>query len=177
MHFKLVRAAYCLREHKRIKFLFIGDGRRKREAQALATELGATNITWLPYQPKESLNDSLACCHVALISQREGLQGVAVPCKLYGILASGRAVIGLVPCSSEVALVIEEEKCGLVLRPDDDQGLAAAILALLEKPEDVREMGQRARRAYQQKYTLEHGVERFTEAISGLEDEAGGAQN
>lgn len=169
----LVRAAHRLLEHKHIRFLFIGDGRRKREAQALAVELGATNTTWLPYQPKETLNDSLACCHVALISQREGLQGVAVPCKLYGILASGRAVVGLVPQDCEVALVIREEQCGLVLKPDDDVRLATAILELSKKPEQAREMGERAHRAYQQKYTLEHAVGRFTEAISGWQHEAG----
>lgn len=165
----LVRAAHRLLEYKHIQFLFIGDGRRKSEARALAEELGVTNIAWLPYQPKETLNDSLACCHLALISQREGLQGVAVPCKLYGILASGRAVIGLVPCDSETALAIGEERCGLVLKPDDDLGLAGAILELSKKGEQVQEMGERARRAYQQKYTLERAVERFTQAISGLE--------
>ncbi len=164
----LVRAAHHLLAHKHIKFLFFGDGRRKSEARALAEDLRATNITWLPFQPKETLNDSLACCHLALISQREGLQGVAVPCKLYGILASGRGVMGLVPSDSETAMVINEEMCGRVFKPDDAPGLAAAILDLSNRPEEVRQMGERARSAYQQKYTLHHAVERFSEAISGL---------
>ena len=171
----LVRAANRLREHRNIKFLFIGDGRRRPEAQELAEEIGATNITWLPYQPKEMLNDTLACCHLALISQRQGLQGVAVPCKLYGILASGRGILGLVPSDSEVAMVITEEECGYVLRPDDDEGLAAAILRASEEPGKVREMGERARRAYQEKYTLHRAVERFAQVLEEAEESHAGA--
>ena len=162
----LVRAAQRLSDRPGIRFLFIGDGRRKQAAQALARQLGVGNILWLPYQPKETLSDTLACCHLALISQRDGLQGVAVPCKLYGVLASGRAIIGLVPANSEAAMVIREEICGLVLKPDDDAGLAAAILDWAGKPEMVRAMGERSLRAYQEKYTLKQAVERFELVLS-----------
>ncbi|MCX7403065.1 MAG: hypothetical protein NTY87_08165 [Planctomycetia bacterium] len=36
-----------------------------------------------------------------------------MPCKLYGVLAAGRAIVAAVPEGSEVASVVHEEGCGL----------------------------------------------------------------
>ena len=161
----IVRAAALLREASGVHFLMIGDGKRRLQAERLARESGLTNITWLGFRDKEELVDSLACSHVALISQRAGLEGVAVPCKLYGILASGRAVVAQVPVRSETALVVGEEQCGIIVRPDDPQGLASAIASLERDPDGVAEMGRRAFAAYRAKYTLKRAVDTFDRAL------------
>jgi glycosyltransferase involved in cell wall biosynthesis len=161
----IVRAASLVKDYERICFLLIGEGRQKALAFALAKNLKLSNVVWLPYQAKEALEDSLSCCHIALISQRAGLEGVAVPCKLYGILASGRAVLAQVPAASEVSLVVQEEACGVVVAPGDHEALAREILALSEDPDRVAEMGRRAHAAYKAKYTLEAGVKAFEEGL------------
>lgn len=157
----IVRADHRLHAERAIHFLLIGDGRRRAQAERLAAELKLQNITWLPFQPKEVLHDSLACCHVALISQRAELWGVAVPCKLYGILASGRAVLASVPQGCEVDLVVREEECGVVVPPGDAVALAEAIRALHQDRDRTATMGRNAFRAYREKYTLAAAVERF----------------
>jgi len=159
----LVRAAAILKDHDRIRFVFLGGGMRKEKARALESELGVARIDWLPFQPEESLTDSLACAHLSIISQREGLEGIAVPCKLYGILASGRGILGLVPEGSEVARVIAEEDCGVRLGPHDPGALAAVILKLSEDLPRVREMGSGAYAAFDGKYRLEQAVKRYRE--------------
>lgn len=118
-------------------------------------------MTWLPFQPKDSLDDSLACCHLAMISQREGLKGIAVPCKLYGILAAGRGILAQVPSGSEVDMVVNEEACGMTIPPGDADALAAAIMRLNKDRQRVATMGENAFRAYQAKYTLDVAVETF----------------
>lgn len=157
----LVRAAALLCDNPKIHFLFIGDGLRRLPAERLAIELKATNITWIPFQGKDELEDSLACCHAALISQRAGLEGVAVPCKLYGILASGRTVIAQVPACSEVAMAVSEDSCGLVTTPGDAHNLAAAISVLANQPLETERFGRNAFIAYQAKYCIETAVETF----------------
>lgn len=157
----LVRAAARLTSESRIQFLFIGDGRRKQRAFELAAELEAKNITWLPFQQKERLADSLACSHVSLISQREGLNGVAVPCKIYGILAVGRGIVAMVPPECEIDLVVSEEQCGVRIDPIDDKGLSEAILRLSNDVSTTEEMGRNARDAYLEKYRLSNAVESF----------------
>lgn len=157
----LVRAASLLQDRKEIRFLLAGQGRRKPEAQALASQLGLTNILWIDPVPLDELDDLLAACHAAVISQREGLTGVAVPCKLYGILASGRPILGAVPATSEVARVIEEENCGEVLPPHHPQALADRIRKWVDEPESLEAMGRRAREAYERKYTLAAAARNF----------------
>jgi glycosyltransferase involved in cell wall biosynthesis len=162
----VVRAAAHLRGDPSIVFLLIGQGRERGPAERLAGELGLQNIIWLPYQKRELLEDSLSCCHVALISQRAGLEGVAVPCKLYGILASGRAIIAQVPAVSEVAYVVSEERCGRVIAPGDVVGLAREIAALAADRATVTEMASRAHEAYRLKYTLATGADAFEEGLA-----------
>lgn len=156
---QIVGAAELLRDREDIRFLLIGDGRRRADAQKKAVEKKLTNMIWLPFQSKIRLADSLAACHVALISQREGLEGSLVPCKLYGIMESGRAVIAAVPESSETARVVREEDCGLVVLPNDAKALAGAILALAGNAQTFRNMGENARRAYYNKYTLKRNLD------------------
>lgn len=163
----IVQAAALLRDKPEVHFLMIGAGMRRKAAEQLSCELGLSNMTWLPYQPKEELEDSLSCCHAAVISQRAGLSGVAVPCKIYGILASGRAVLAQVPDDSEVALVIGEEKCGLTIQPGDVSALAGAIRTLANNREEAEEMGRRAFAAYQKKYTAEAAADTFEKILQG----------
>lgn len=157
----IVRAAEMLRDEPRIKFLMIGRGRRRVAAEQLSHDLGLNNMLWLPYQPQDQLTDSLACCHAALISQRAGLAGVAVPCKIYGILASGRVVLAQVPVESEVALVLAEEDCGITTAPGDAHALAEAIRSLAGDRKAAENMGLRGFQAYQSKYTVQVAADTF----------------
>jgi colanic acid biosynthesis glycosyl transferase WcaI len=157
----IVHAAAMLHDVPDVHFLMVGGGRRRAGAMQLAASIGVRNMTWLDFQPQATLPDSLACASVALISQRDGLEGVAVPCKLYGILASGRAIIAAVPERSEAAQVVQETQCGVVLPPHDAAALATAIRKLSAARDDVAAMGQRAFTAYQQHYSLAAARRRY----------------
>lgn len=158
----LVRAARIVQDRNpAVCFLFIGDGRRRAGAEALARSLAVENIRWLPFQPRETLSDSLACCHLALISQRQPLYGVAVPCKIYGILATGRGFLAAVPTGSEIARVAEESGAGRVVDPERPEEMAAGILELARNPREVARMGAAAFEEYTLKYRTSHAVEAF----------------
>ncbi|HET8644735.1 MAG TPA: glycosyltransferase family 4 protein, partial [Vicinamibacteria bacterium] len=156
----LVDAAARCGDDPGIHFLFVGNGVRRREAQARARDLGAGNITWMDLAPPQDLADLLRCCHLALVSLRAGLAGVAVPSKLYGILAAGRAVVAQVPDDSEVAAVVREEACGVVVPPADVDALAAAIRRLAADEAERTAMGERAFAAYAGKYARARAAQR-----------------
>jgi glycosyltransferase involved in cell wall biosynthesis len=161
----VVAAAVLLREERSIHFVLIGDGIRRPGALAAAETAGLENITWLPYiQDRAELEDALACCDAALISQLEGLEGIAVPCKLYGILASGRAIVAQVPQQSEVALVVQEESCGIVVNPGDVAGLAEAIRLLSRDASRVASCGRAAFEAFRSLYTVDTAAATFSQA-------------
>tara|TARA_B100000686_G_scaffold310017_1_gene352479 strand:- start:143 stop:1357 length:1215 start_codon:yes stop_codon:yes gene_type:complete len=161
-----VRCANDLEGQADMQFVFIGNGRRLVKAKQLAAELDVSNVQWHDFVPIDELSHSLASCHVSLISLRAGLEGVAVPCKLYGILASGRAVVAQVPLESEVALTVKDHQCGVVVDPSDVSLLVKQLKSLSQQPELVAEMGRNAFAAYQQHYSLEQAAKRFKQILS-----------
>jgi glycosyltransferase involved in cell wall biosynthesis len=162
----LIKAAGRLQHIPDIQFLFIGNGIRQKQAQQLAKDLQLNNISWMDFVPQQQLATSLSCSHLALISLNAGLEGIAVPCKLYGILASGRAIIGQVPANSEIAYVIEEENCGFVVAPGDIDGLVDKIKQLYHDRELTEQMGLNAFEAYRSKYTINNIVEKFQKMLN-----------
>jgi glycosyltransferase involved in cell wall biosynthesis len=146
-----------------IQFTFIGDGIRKNE---LVKSLNQNaNIQFFPFQPKSKLNVTLSACHIALVSLNRGLEGIAVPSKIMGILAAGIATIALVPKDSEIALIINDGKCGIVIDPGDVKGLIHSIKLLKENDSLRIEMGQNARNVFLEKFDIKVIANQYIQLI------------
>ncbi|MDR1457926.1 MAG: glycosyltransferase family 4 protein [Puniceicoccales bacterium] len=152
-----VLVAKALIGYENIHFLFLGDGKRRERAKKLSAQI--KNITWLPPQPKTDLSETLAACHIGLISLRENMLGYAVPSKLYGILASARAVIAMVPKGSEVEQVVTESNCGIITSNIDDT--VSAILELYYNRKKLAQLATNGHREFLKKYTLNKAVSRY----------------
>ena len=134
-------------------FIFVGGGIRKPELLSEFEIKDQKNVLMLPFQDNIDFNNIMAVSHVHLVTLQQGLEGMAVPCKIYGILAAGRPVIALVPEHSEIAYLVREENCGLVVDPDDLDGLINAISFLKDNDDIRRQMGKNGRKAFEKKYT------------------------
>jgi len=148
----IVEAAEKLRDLP-IKFLLIGGGGKRGKIEAMTRSFGLQNVLFLPYQPKEMLRYSLSSSDVSLVCLEEGIEGLAVPCKYYGILASGRPVIALMSEDSEIAASVRESKCGFVIPQGDADALADKILFLFHHPDIASEMGRQGRDLLERKYS------------------------
>lgn len=156
----LVAAARLLeRSHPRVLLLFIGDGGRRPEAERLAAGLG--NVRFLPYQPPERLAQSLSAGDVHVASLRDGLEGLLVPSKLYGILAAGRPLLYVGPEACEVARVVQEHDLGWTGRPGQVVALAEAIGRAAADPAWVADRGERARQVFEQHFDRPRAVGRW----------------
>lgn len=163
----LAQAAKAL-EDSGITFCFIGEGRRRQELLDAWNGEIPSNTYLFPFQPKETIGESLTACHVALISLRKGLEGIAVPCKLYGILAAGVAIVAQVPQKSEIAFVVQEEECGIVVEPEDPDGLAEALKYLKNNEDERLKMARNARQAFEEKYTTRKIADRYIEILKAV---------
>jgi len=151
-------------------FVFIGDGIRKNELQDIIHQNDSRNVVFLPFQPRENLCEVLTACHVALVSLRTGLEGMAVPSKIYGILAAGIPVIALVPENSEIAYIVKEEECGIVVQPTDNEGINRAIMRLKSDDILLMKLGNNGRRAFESKYTTQVIAEKYMTLIKKLQN-------
>lgn len=149
-------------------FCFIGNGKGKKNMLEVFGNEIPGNVKFFPFQPKEYLSHSLSACHIALISLKKNLEGVAVPSKLYGILASGRAIIAQVPKESEIAYAIEEENCGIVVEPCNSTELVKAIKYLTSNLRLCQTMGLNARKAFEKKYTTKIIAQKYLDLFNSL---------
>ena len=157
------------RNIENVIFIFVGGGIRKVELLEEISGENLQNVLLLPFQNNAEFNNILSASHVHLVSLRAGLEGIAVPCKIYGILAAGRPVIALVPENSEIAMLVREENCGLIVNPADYEGLINAITYLKENEQERIKMGENARLAFENKYTTKIASTAYKNLISKLE--------
>lgn len=156
-----IKVAKLLENNTDVIFNMVGNGIKKKEAFQKSIELKLRNINWYDFVPKEDLESSLAACNVALISLDVGLEGIAVPSKLYGILASGRPIIASVPKESEIAYTIQDHKCGFVLNPGDSEGLARVIIECANQEYDLQSMGKNSYQAFENNFNTSVAADSF----------------
>jgi len=161
----IVEAANLLKKHDMIHFLLIGDGGKRKKIERMIEAYQLKNVTMLDYQPRENLIYSLSASHVSLISLENSAKGLSVPSKLYGILASGRPAIAIVPEDSEVALTLNEYECGLVVAPKDVASLVESIYWLKDHEDERASMGMKAYHAFLQNFTVAQCADKYFDLI------------
>jgi len=161
VNFGQILGAAKLLKHEGVSFVLVGDGVRRSELLATVEKEGLKNVRVLPKVPRTAMNEVLAAADISLISLDRRMMGLGVPSKLYSILASGRPVVAMVPTGSEVALVLEEEQCGVNVAGGDAEALASEISRLKQDPGLAKRMGQNARSALMRRFTLHHAAEQF----------------
>ena len=159
-------AAYLLRNRPDLLFVLIGDGSQRAAIEREVAEMQLANVRLLPRVPREMMGQMLAGCDIALLSLDERMLGLGVPSKLYTILAAGRAVLAVVPEGSEVALVLEEERCGINAANGSPPQIAAELTELIDAKDRLRTFGMNAKRAFIEKYAIENACVQFRSQMS-----------
>ncbi len=167
----LIEAAEILRNEK-VLFQFIGEGSKKKRLQEMARDVGLQNVQFFPYQPLSELGQVLSAADASVVCLESCFTGVSVPSKTYGIMASGRPILGLVDPESEIGRTIIENGCGLVMPDPSGSEVADAIRGLLREPANTQRMGQNGYRAFLGKYTLTMAANRYSEVMGEAFDRA-----
>ena len=124
----IVGAAEILAEsHPDIEFVFVGGGINVDRLAAERARLRLENIRFLPFQPASRLNDLMESGDIHIISMKNEVAGMMVPCKMYSALAVERPCVLIGPVDSEVGQVIKDFKAGSVVRQGSAKRLAATI--------------------------------------------------
>ncbi|HEY3988301.1 MAG TPA: glycosyltransferase WbuB [Acidobacteriaceae bacterium] len=141
----------------KIHFVFCGDGAyHPRLAGAVR---GAANVTMLPLQPFDRLNDLLNAADIHLLPQRPDAADLVMPSKLTGMLASGRPVIATAAAGTQVALALGS--CGVAVPPLDKPALFTAVRTLADAPEMRHALGVAARAHAVEHLGRERVLQRF----------------
>jgi glycosyltransferase involved in cell wall biosynthesis len=152
-----------------VRFVFTGGGARLDAIRSA----GAANVEIRPYAPRERLSESLSSADVHLVSLQPSLEGLIVPSKFYGVLAVARPVIFIGARDGELARIIDEHGCGLVVEAGDAGGLARAIERLAADREEAEAMGRRGRELYLSRFAPQRAFAEWERVLSTLPAAAG----
>ncbi len=163
----LVFCAEKLLSDEKYHFIFLGAGVKRKWLEREVSEKKLTNITLLDSKPRSEQNIFLNACDVAIVSLVKKMRGVSMPSRTYNILAVGKPILGLVEVDSEVSFVVEEEKVGWIVPPNEPEKLLKVIRQIYIERDKIPEMQKRARSAALAKYSLKTAIENYQKQILG----------
>jgi len=166
----LLDAAKLLGEDDGITFLMIGGGAKMGALERATQECGLRNFIFLPYQPRDTLEDSLAAADVHLLSLLPALEGLIVPSKLYGILAAGRPFVCIGDLDGEVRRFTAAADCGRFVGVGAALALRDVLLDLRAQPQRRAAMGARGQELLLAGYTADRALDRWLMLIAGSAD-------
>lgn len=146
---QIIECAERLRHNQHLKFVFVGDGPRKRDLINDCERRGLRNVLFLDPVTAAEMPQLLSAADVLLVPLLTYIPG-AVPSKLYEAMAAGRPV--LLMASSEAADVVKRSNAGVALEPGDLDGFVAAAERLQSDPGLRRQLGANGRNTAEQEF-------------------------
>lgn len=163
----IVKVIEKFREQTEVIFVFIGEGSVLDELRDYRDTHFLSNIKFIPYQEKNNLIYSLNAGDVHLVVNAKGIKGVSVPSKLYGVMAAGKPVLGILEKGAEARLIIEEAECGISVSPGDYQGIEKLIKKFIDMKGSCRleEMGGKGREYLVRYLTKDVSIRKYRDEI------------
>lgn len=171
----IVKISKNFEQNEDIIFLFIGEGAVKQQMQKYVEKEKLKNVMFLPYQPKEFIRYSLNAADLHLVVNQKGIKGVSVPSKIYGVMAAGKPVLGVIERGSEIDRLISESGNGMVVEPQDYEEIIASISSFYKMDQKVlQDMGMNGR-SYLEKYlTKSISINKYRDVFQSVAFDIGG---
>ena len=149
----IMDAALNLKEGKDIRFIIVGDGRRKSFVDNFIKEHDLEETVFAPGRfPIEAMPTFFKEADVMLVSLRgDYIFSLTAPAKLQAYMAAGKPVVAMI--DGEARNLIAESRCGLSGPAEDSRTLADNILKMKNMPvEELAGMGKSGLEYFQQNF-------------------------
>lgn len=123
-------------------FVLVGDGIEKRRLISLKKQKELDNVVFLGPYPKIQMPEVMECADALVITLRDVdvfKYGIS-PNKFFEYMAARKPIICAV--GGEIGRVVENNKCGIAVRPEDPGELVSAVKFLAANPGIANEMAK-----------------------------------
>ncbi len=151
----IIKSALILKENLDIHFIFVGDGRSKKQLEDFVSENELTNtVHFLGRFPIEAMKTFFTKSDVLLVSLKDELIfNLTVPAKLQAYLCTQMPILGML--NGEGASIINEANCGFSVNAGDSEALAKQIIKLSEMDKKERDLfGQNGFKYFEENFTM-----------------------
>jgi glycosyltransferase involved in cell wall biosynthesis len=166
-------AAQLQHSDPNVQFLLVGEGAEKERVKKLAQSRGLANVRFLDQQPREKMpgiiSASDAC--VVLLKKTDVFKTV-IPTKMLEFMSCARPVI--LGVEGQARQILEQAGAGVVIEPENAQGLAQAINQLAADRERAVAMGKKGREYILQNFSRSHTAEKYISVLQTLVGKSSG---
>ena len=160
-------AALLTKEHKEIKWVIVGDGRRLDWVRSFVAENGLEEtVLTLGRFPAETMPWFFGQADVMLVTLSDDpLFRLYAPAKISSYMAAGKPIVAVL--NGEGAEVIHDADCGWTLAAGDAEGFARLAVKLSQMDKAVlEEKGRNALRYYNAHYVREKCLSRLDDLMN-----------
>jgi colanic acid biosynthesis glycosyl transferase WcaI len=160
----------CLPQLPMLRLVFVGAGSRLAEARRIVRETGVSHaVQFRPLVPFALLPHSLGVANVALVTLRQGFEGLVVPSKLLGYMARGVPALYVGP-QSDAQYLIEESGGGACVANGDVAGLGNLLRRLANDQGTLSKMSRSAEQFYRDRLAQQIGLEQYRTVFEEVGD-------
>ena len=135
-----------------VAFCFAGHGNRYQELHKKIIPED-TNITFAGFIEEDRLPLRLNAADIHMVSLRSGWEGIVVPSKFFGSLASGRPILYCGTHNSCIAQWIKSERLGFIVDGETITQIADQLEELSNNQEQLHSMQEHTFSFYKKKFT------------------------
>lgn len=145
----VLQMAEKVQKDPRFHFLLMGAGAEIKNLMAVAKEIGLSNVTFIPDQPKSKKPEYLSVCDVALVQiANQPEQKTVAPVEIFEAMAMGIPVLLATPEGErDVSSIVKTTGAGYCISSAKTPTFCEAADHLYKSPEGLKEMGAAGRKA------------------------------
>jgi len=144
-----------------IIFYIVGDGMNKNHLEKRIRDEHISNVKLLPFQPRDEYFNIVNSSDISIVSLDNRMKAPCLPGKLINLMGLEQPIIASVPYESEAAYVVKKAECGIIVKPEDTDGLTEAILKLRNSPKSRKNMELRGKTFLERNMNLERNTEKY----------------
>lgn len=167
----IIKAANLTRDIPCIKWIVVGDGRARENAEKEVAGLGLKDtVKFLGRHPVETMPKFFALADAMLVTLKdEFIFSLTVPSKTQAYMASGKPILTMINGAGND--VVEEAGCGLTANAEDYVTLASNVKKMYAMTKDERaQLGKAAKAYYDRNFAKDKVIDRVNRVLNGQED-------
>lgn len=158
----IIQAAGITRQFSEIKWIIVGDGRKKPWVESEIVRLGLQDTVFLlGRHPLEDMPSFFVHADIMLLSLKdEKIFSMTIPGKVQSYMASGKPIVGML--NGVGADIIQKANCGYTGNAGDFNALANNIIeAYNQEPDILLEKGINGKNYYNQNFSKKVIIDNF----------------
>lgn len=162
----IIKAAELLKNIKDIKWVIVGDGRAREDAEKEIAKLGLQeSFVFVGRHPVNTMPWFFKQADAMLVSLKdEFIFSLTIPSKVQAYMASGKPILTML--NGEGSKVVEEAGCGLTAASEDYKTLAENVKKMYEMSKSERdELGKAGRKYYDDVFAKEIVINRVNDIL------------